>query len=216
MVTRFPVLLLVLVYASILFSIVECQRVLQGAYNVIWTTATNETDTSYFRGSMPLGNGDCQVSAWANVSAGGLSFYIAKQDAMHSDTSLYKVALVTVALNPNPFKAGAYFNQTHDLASARVVIEAGGAGHDFAAIVISVWVDAFSNTVYVTAVSGPGDPTAAFSLSVLLTPVRLSGYERTVGVYECTASSSAPDVAASSVSTRVILKRAITAKNCFM
>ena len=137
------------------FRLLVAQRALAGSYNVEWTTAT-EDGSPFFQGSMPLGNGDTQVSAWANVSAGGMSFYVAKQDAMHSDTSQYKVALVTVALSPSPFVTGSYFNQTLDLASARVIVEAGGSDHSTAAAVLSVWVDALSNTVYATAVAGPG------------------------------------------------------------
>ena len=176
------------------------QRTLTGAYNVIWTAETNETNATYFRGSMPIGNGDTQASAWANVSAGGLSFYVAKQDAMHSDTSPYKVALVTVSVFPSPFLAGPYFNQTLDLATARVAVEAGGSEHDSAAVILSVWVDSLSNTIYATAVAGPGDPSRMFSVSVELTPVRPAGYTSYVPDWHCTAGRSAPDVVVSAVS----------------
>jgi hypothetical protein len=180
--------------------VVCSQRVFSGAYNVAWSTPSNETEGPFFRGTMPIGNGDTQVGAWANVSSGGVSFYIAKQDAMHSDTSQYKIALLTVAVSPNPYLTGQYFNQTLDLTAARVVIEAGGTSHDTASVLLSVWVDAHSNTVYATAVAGPGGPGTPFSLIVDLTPVRPEGYARYVPDWHCTAGSSAPDVVVAPVS----------------
>jgi hypothetical protein len=55
---------------------------------------------------MPLGNGALTVSAWANVSAGGISAYIGHQGAMSSHCELFKIALLTLSLSPSPFAQG--------------------------------------------------------------------------------------------------------------
>ena len=165
--------------------------VLSGAYDVVWDTATNESSGGggYFRGGMPLGNGDVQALVWANVSAGGIGMYLAKQDALASDTSAYKLALLQVALAPNPWQpwqpAGGpppAFRARLDLARAAVVISAMTAE-------FTVWVDAASNTVYVNATSAA--PAVA---TVTMTPVRPAGYAPYIAPWHCEAGASAPDV----------------------
>jgi hypothetical protein len=174
--------------------------VLSGTYNVVWLSPTSDIGDS-FSGSMPLGNGDTQCTAWANISAGGMSFYVAKQDAVHSDTSPFKVALVTIEVTPSPFQSGPYFNQTFDVAAARVVVEAGGNSHSSFALALSVWVDANSNTVYATASAGAGHSQQKFSISVVMTPVRPAGYDRFVPDWHCSAGSSAADLLVDPVSS---------------
>lgn len=95
-----------------------------GPRPVTWTTVTaepgrNEKKQPTFQGGMPLGNGDLAVLAWPNVSAGALQMYVAKADAHASDTMLFKLAMVTLAVAPNPFQ-GSYFNQTLDMHTATV------------------------------------------------------------------------------------------------
>ena len=136
-------LLVVLLCPSAVFG----QLASLGAYNVIWSTPTVEVD-GFFAGGMPLGNGDVQVLAWANVTAGGVSIYVSKQDAIHSDTLLYKVALLTLSVSPNPYLSGPFFEQSLDLASATVFVKAGGKNASNAAATFAVWVDAHSNTGY--------------------------------------------------------------------
>ena len=57
---------------------------------------------------------------------------------MSSQTELLKLALLQLSLTPNPWTAGAHFNQTLDLATGTVIIELGTA-------VIRVWVDAMTD-----------------------------------------------------------------------
>jgi hypothetical protein len=45
-------------------------------------------------GSMPIGNGDSVLTLWPNKTSSALEFYIAKTDAMASDTALFKVGKV--------------------------------------------------------------------------------------------------------------------------
>ena len=164
-------------------------RALGNAYSVTWTTPTVESDAAAFRGSMPLGNGDVTAQPWADAAAGGVSLYIAKGNAQHSDALPYKVALLTVALEPNPFLAGPFFNQTLGLAGATVVVHAGGASLASAAANFSVWVDANTNTVFVEVAAA-----APVSLSAWLTPVRPTGYPSYVADWRCQATTSQPDV----------------------
>ena len=168
-------------------------RVLSHAYDVTWLTPTAETDASAFRGSMPLGNGDATAQPWADLAAGGVSLYLAKGNAQHSDALPYKLALLTVALEPNPFAQqappGGFFNQTLDFATATVRVHAGGASLATAAANISVWVDANSNTVYVEV-----SALAPVALTATLTPVRPLGYPSYVADWRCQATTSQPDV----------------------
>jgi hypothetical protein len=76
--------------------------------------------------SMPLGNGAFTASAWANVSAGGVSILLGHQNAHSSHTELFKLGLLTVALSPSPFLSGPFFSQTLDAATATVTVLAGG------------------------------------------------------------------------------------------
>ena len=166
-----------------------------GAYNTQWLTPTVEDDPTYFKGGMPLGNGDTQVLAWANATAGGVSFYISKNDAMASDTSSYKVALITLALSPNPFLAGPFFNQSLAIDTATLHLTVGGPNASHAAAALSVWVDAASNTVWVRADSlSPAQQPAPLSFAAMLTPVRPRGYAPYRAPWHCTPGSSAPDV----------------------
>jgi hypothetical protein len=167
------------------------QLAARGAYNVIWLTPTLEDNTTAYagKGGMPLGNGDTQALAWANTTAGGISFYISKNDAVASDTSQYKVALVTLALSPNPFTAGPFFNQTLDISTGTVFVSAGGADASTAAANFSVWIDALSNTLYAT-VRGA----APFSVAATLMPVRPAGYAPYLAVWHCTPTASTADV----------------------
>lgn len=173
---------------------ISAQRVLTGAYNEVWLTPTQESDDSpYFIGGMPLGNGDTQILAWANTSVGGVSVYISKQNALASDASNYKLALLTISLSPNPFTmvgGGDYFNQTLDISSGTVLLQLGGTSKS-PAVTFSVWVDALSNTGYVAMV---GNGSTSFTFQVQLTPVRPVGYPPYAAPWMCTTTSSAPDV----------------------
>lgn len=166
------------------------QRAAAGAYNEVWLTPTLETNAHFFVGGMPTGNGDTQVLAWANATAGGMSLYVSKQNALASDSSNYKLVLLTLALTPNPFALGGdFFNQTLDIASGTVLLHVGGTPSAPAAT-FAVWVDALSNTAYVTA-----EGASPFTFVAQLTPVRPDGYAAYAAPWTCTTTSSSPDVA---------------------
>lgn len=80
---------------------------------------------------------------------------------MSSQTELLKLALLELTLTPNPWTAGAHFNQTLDLATGTVIVELGTS-------VIRVWIDAMTDVLRADA----SCPTTPCSLSVTSTSTR--------------------------------------------
>jgi hypothetical protein len=150
-------------------------------YDVSWASPSPQNSTSGWKGNymvkngsvymdaMPLGNGDVVAMAWANASAGGIGCYVRKADAMSATSSLLTLALLQVALDPNPFAAGGYFNQTLHFATASVVVLAGGTSYADHKVRFEVLVDAKTNILLVSAAATDG---AAYSLTATLTPPR--------------------------------------------
>jgi hypothetical protein len=165
-------------------------------YRVSWTEPSSgpgrtigNKDT--FQDAMPLGNGALTALAWANVTNGGIGLYIGHQAAMSSHTELFKLALVQVALSPNPFDIGGrYFNQTIDLSTGTVLVYAGGSPTNVAAV-LSVWVDANSDTLFVDISSPSG---TAYSLTATVASVRPSDVWTYVPPFWCANVTSQPDV----------------------
>jgi hypothetical protein len=133
------------------------------AYDVSWNYSSPEgtrtksngnyacKSTLTYADAMPLGNGDLAVLAWANTTAGGVSMYIRKADAMNSGASLLTLGLLEISLTPNPFHSGAYFNQTLHFESATVSILAGGTSFADHEMAFEVRVDATSNVMWISA-----------------------------------------------------------------
>ncbi len=174
------------------------QRTMAGYYNTEWLNETVENNDNFFVGGMPLGNGDTAVLAWANATAGGVSLYVSKQNALANDASNYKVALLTLFLSPNPFSLGGnWFNQTLDISTGTVFLQVGGTA-DVPAASFSVWVDATSNTVYVGITGGDAQQQQQqqqlFTITAAITPIRPTGYAAYAAPWKCTKTSSAPDV----------------------
>ena len=145
-------------------------------YNVQWLSVTPEPGTNEggqptYAGTMPLGNGDLVAQVWANASAGGVQFFVTKSDALASDTTPMKMAMVQVLISPNPFAAGAYFNQTLTLATGAVTAYVGGTSYASYAAAVTVWVDANSDAVYVQASGGaaPGFATIGITVNTMST-----------------------------------------------
>jgi len=165
---------------------------------VSWLTPTAEPGRTQggratYQGGMPLGNGRTTATAWANTTSGGISLYLGSQDAMSSHGELFKLGLLEVALSPNPFTSGPYFNQTADLSSATVLLYAGGTSMADYAVLLTAYVDANSDSVLITAASR--DPAAAFSLTARLSSTRPAApwsYRPAFGF--CGDVASQPDV----------------------
>jgi hypothetical protein len=96
---------------------------------------------------MPLGNGDVTANVFINESIGAVSLLLSKQDAMASTTDLFKLGLVNVMVDPNPFVSMTRFRQSLHLnnASISIIIET-----DLTTITANVWIDANSNTIVVS------------------------------------------------------------------
>ena len=108
-------------------------------------TAVSPTpfDGNFYADGMPTGNGITVVLAWGNSTSGGLDFYVRSPLAMHTDSQLFTLAKVSVALTPNPFGNSTYWNQTHHLEDGSITVSGGGSGGlADAAANISLTVDA--------------------------------------------------------------------------
>ena len=157
-----------------------------------WLSPTPFDGKNYADG-MPLGNGRVVVLAWANVSTSGLDFYLRSPQALHSDTQVYTIARVAVAITPNLCSTGArFFNQTLHLEDASVTVHCGGTSLADYALALKVFVDAGSDAVVITAASGDGR--APFSLAASLTSVRPAARFSYGLDFQCDSSHSGPDV----------------------
>jgi len=101
-------------------------------FNVAWLAPSarngvSEGGREIHTDAVPLGNGALTALAWPNASAGGIGLYVGHQDAMSSWQELFKIAQIDVALSPNPYAPGGFFNATHDIASASLLLFLGGS-----------------------------------------------------------------------------------------
>ena len=130
-------------------------------FDVVWDSPSQD-----HHGSMPLGNGDIALNAWATQD-GDLQFYISKTDAWDDNARLVKVGKVRVHFDPNPFMGGQSFRQELKLGEGSIEITTGadsafGAGHP---ATVRLWVDANHPVIHVTAESAsPLEATAIVGL----------------------------------------------------
>ena len=158
------------------------------AYDITWLDATREpgwtsgkSPVPTYQGAMPLGNGGVSVLAWPEGTngtvtngsmggphAGGIGCYIRSSNAMDASTALRTIALLHVALSPNPFLAGGgtYFNQTLSLRTATMTILAGGTSAADYAVRIDVYVGADADELIVTAT--PRESSDVYTVTVLV------------------------------------------------
>lgn len=167
-----------------------------GAFAVTWLTPTaepgkTEDGRASYAGSMPMGNGALTAAAWANTSIGGLSIYVGHQNAMSSATELFKLARIEVSLSPNPFSAGAFFNQTLDIESGTFHLWLGGSSAATALAHLRVWVDANADSLYVDVSTPAGSPV---SLTARVLSVRPSAPWTYTPPFFCSSVNSTPDV----------------------
>jgi hypothetical protein len=123
-----------------------------------------------------------------NVAEGSVSFFVNKADALASDTSLFKLGMVSLIMTPNPFvKAGTNFSQELDLQTATISIKSGTTE-------IKVYVDANSNTIHADMTSE-----TPVQLKVLVQSVHPSSRFTYGGGFGITPPYSDPDVMMQSV-----------------
>jgi hypothetical protein len=94
-----------------------------------WTTPSTNA-----LGSMPLGNGDISINAWAEAG-GDLLLYVGKCDSWDENGRLLKLGRLRLHFSNSPFAPGTPFRQT--LHAERGEIEIAGA-----ALRVRLWVDA--------------------------------------------------------------------------
>ncbi|HWD90864.1 MAG TPA: DUF5703 domain-containing protein [Verrucomicrobiae bacterium] len=112
-------------------------------YNETWDSPS----TNGSPGSMPLGNGDITANVWVE-NGGDLMMYIGKSDSWSEGTRLLKIGRTRIHFSPNPFTAGAPFNQTLDFYHGEIDITAGPAGSQ---VSVRVWIDANQPVIRVEA-----------------------------------------------------------------
>ena len=186
-------MLYLLLALSLLASLSFSASVSSSIGDVTWLSASAFNNLNYQDG-MPTGNGRVVVLGWANTSLGSLDFYVRSPLAMHTDTQLYTLARVSVAVQPNPFSgAASYFNQTSALADGSITILGGGTSLSDYVVSLTLWVDANSDSIFVTAAARDG--VTAFDLAVIVESVRPK--QRFIYGpldFQCQESSSGPDV----------------------
>lgn len=128
-------------------------------YDVIWTTPSADC-----HGSMPLGNGDIGLNAWAQAD-GDVCFYIGKTDLWGDNGRLLKLGLVRVRLSPNPFAAGVQFRQQLHLRDGTMTLTSTPPGSSSGPTTVRLWVDANHPVIHLT-IDSPtaSDATASFEL----------------------------------------------------
>ncbi|MEI6322896.1 MAG: DUF5703 domain-containing protein [bacterium] len=98
-------------------------------YNVIWNSPSKNA-----AGIMPIGNGDVAAGVYA-IENGDLYLLLAKNDAYTYQGDLFKTGRVKISLDPNPLQSGKPFQQTLDLATGSILINADQ-------VKIRIWSDA--------------------------------------------------------------------------
>ena len=100
---------------------------------VSWTAPSTNA-----MGSMPLGNGDISVMAWAERD-GDLLLYVGKCDSWDENGRLLKLGRLRLRFSQQPFANGKPFRQTLHADRGEIEIVAGESGHDLR---VRLWVDA--------------------------------------------------------------------------
>lgn len=125
----------------------------QDFYQVVWDSPSKDSS-----GSMPLGNGDIGINAWAEEN-GDVLFYIGKTDAWSAHVRLLKLGRIRLSTAPN-ILAGTPWSQTLDTRRGLLEIKAGEAS-------LRIWVDANYPAIRVEAAAP-----APFTMTAALEPWR--------------------------------------------
>jgi hypothetical protein len=170
-------------------------------FHVEWLTPTPEPGLSLgkratYQGSMPFGNGVLTGQVWANVSAGGVQFYVGRQDAMGKDTALYKLGMVYVQLTPNVLNGAQYFNQSLDMRTGVFTLLAGGTNFQNFVVQFKLYADALSNVIFLDIVSPQG---TQFDAKVEITSARPEHTFEYMPPFFCSNFTVSPDVYVESV-----------------
>ena len=110
-------------------------------YDVLWNSPSLDA-----AGSMPIGNGEVGLNVWVEPG-GDLLFLLARTDSFSEAARLLKLGRVRVHLEPNPFTAGAFFEQRLRLREGRIEIRAGAQGER---VELELFVDADADVIHVS------------------------------------------------------------------
>lgn len=116
----------------------------QAAYEVVWTSPSEDSS-----GSMPLGNGDLGCNAWVEPG-GDLVLLLSKTDSWSELGRLLKLGRVRVRFEPALAAMAPGFRQRLSLREGEMTVEAG-AGDD--SVRLRVWIDANAPVLRVEAES---------------------------------------------------------------
>ena len=173
---------------------------------ITWTTpstepGTNKANQPVISGGMPLGNGETvaavfplvhpaqlPASAGFDLVDGSVSFFVSMSTAMASDTSLFKLGMVSLTTTPSLFSGDpASFTQTLDLATATVTVatDIGTA---------RVWVDANANRIVATVDAAPGGGAPLLDLVVRVQSVHPNRTFSYGGGFGLAQETCGPDV----------------------
>jgi hypothetical protein len=104
-------------------------------YNVVWNSPGSDATSS-----MPVGNGDLGANVYV-VGDGDLFLLLGKTDAFDQNGNVWKTGRIRIRINPNPFRQGANFRQTLNLAEGCIdIIASGSVAGD--SLRIRIWTDA--------------------------------------------------------------------------
>ncbi|MDF2190455.1 DUF5703 domain-containing protein [Paraflavitalea sp. CAU 1676] len=117
---------------------VKAQNANLSAYNIVWTSPSNNASES-----MPCGGGDIGLNVW--VEKGELLIYASRSGSFDENNSLLKAGRIRLQLSPNIF-TGTDFKQELHLQEGYITVE-GSAGSQKGTV--RIWVDVYHPVVHI-------------------------------------------------------------------
>lgn len=120
------------------FQLVNLSGQLPSAYDITWTTPSNNPSES-----MPCGGGDIGMNVW--VENGDVLIYVARSGNFDEHNTLMKTGRLRIKLFPNPF-TGTIFKQQLHLREGYVTVEGVDNGVNAK---LTIWADVFKPVAHV-------------------------------------------------------------------
>lgn len=134
---RLPFLLFLSLNLSLSLNL-RAQAQLPDAYDIVWTTASNNASES-----MPCGGGDIGMNVW--VEKGEMFVYVARSGQYDEHNTLLKTGRIRIKMFPNPFE-GKNFKQQLHLQKGFVTAE---GEHKGVKTVVTVWADVYKPVAHI-------------------------------------------------------------------
>ncbi len=103
------------------------------AYNIVWTTQSNNASES-----MPCGGGDIGMNIW--VQDGDILIYANRSGSLNEDNNLMKAGRLRIKCSPDPFNGKAFKQELH-LQNGYVTVDGENNG---VKATVKIWVDVFN------------------------------------------------------------------------